>query len=162
MRRGVVPASLRWRCAFLTRPVIGRSFPARGNGVVAIDVSQPTRGLSPWVLSSTPFAGSARQDAHPSVVLAPPVSCPGGHCRSVRFASHRICGLTGLTARTRPGCDWLAPGDEGSSPGPQSLRPRRPTPRHPEFGRLEISLRQGMRSVREDFLPSGKCGSGFG
>ena len=29
------------------------------------------------------------------------------------------------------------------------MRPRRPTPRHPEFGRLRISLRQGASSIRQ-------------
>ena len=35
-------------------------------------------------------------------------------------------------------------------------RPRRPTPRHPEFGRLEISLRQGEEHSTGGFSPKDK------
>src|SRR6187431_2645121 len=95
MRRGVVPCQLALALRVFTRPV---SVVLSRLGTMELSrlvYRSPPGGLSPWVLSSTPCAGSARQDAHPSVVLAPPVSCPGGLCSTVRFALRRITGLTG-------------------------------------------------------------------
>jgi hypothetical protein len=134
MRRGLVPCQPALAMRVFTRPVIGRSSPARDRGVDAAFRPRLTSGvLAPGSLaplrrpvprvrkdiraSSWPLRFSS-----PEALAAPFVSPRNQH------GSH-----SALAARPRSSREWLAQQDEGHTcPSPEAVRPRRPTPRHPQ------------------------------
>ena len=141
MRRGVVPApALLPEMRVFTRPVIGRSFPARDRGVVRPPGRRSPRGVRPRILSSTPCAGSAcRKDIRspswflsgfsPPEANAAPFVSPRASTRSHRASQGEGCPLghapvaNGLLNRRK---------ERSPLPGPDAMPPRRPTPRHPQ------------------------------
>jgi hypothetical protein len=135
--------------ARLHAPRIGRSSPARVGELVRPSRRGSPRGIRPRVLSSIRSPGSACQEGHPIAFLDPPVFVSGGRCRTVRFASQPARVSQDLLLGHAPVANGLLNRTRDMCPSPEAMPPRRPTPRHPEFGRLEISLRQGMRIIRE-------------
>ena len=134
--------------ARLHAPRIGRSFPARDHGVgatyqVAVHQGVFAPGsLAPRRLPVPRVRRHIRASSWPLRFLAPEAIATPFVSPHNQHGSHRpYCSATlqswDLLNRTRD-----------RSPSPEAVQPRRPTPRHPEFGRLRISLRQGVRIIR--------------
>ena len=129
--------------ARLHAPRIGRSFPARDHGVgatyqVAVHQGVFAPGsLAPRRLPVPRVRRHIRASSWPLRFLAPEAIATPFVSPHNQHGSHRpYCSATlqswDLLNRTRD-----------RSPSPEAVQPRRPTPRHPEFGRLRTSLRQG-------------------
>ena len=134
--------------ARLHAPRIGRSFPARDHGVgatyqVAVHQGVFAPGsLAPLRLPVPRVRRHIRASSWPLRFLAPEAIATPFVSPHNQHGSHRpYCSATlqsrDLLNRTRD-----------RSPSPEAVQPRRPTPRHPEFGRLRTSLRQGACSIR--------------
>ena len=136
--------------ARLHAPRIDRSFPARDNGVVTASRPQPTsevfapgslaplRSPVPRVRRHIRASSWPLRFPSPEAIATPFVSPHNQH------GSHR----TDCSA-TLQSWDLLNRRKERPAlPGPDAVQPRRPTPRHPEFGRLRTSLRQGACIIR--------------
>ena len=142
--------------ARLHAPRIGRSFPARDHGVgatyqVAVHQGVFAPGsLAPRRLPVPRVRRHIRASSWPLRFLAPEAIATPFVSPHNQHGSHRpYCSATlqsrDLLNRTRD-----------RSPSPEAVQPRRPTPRHPEFGRLRISLRQGACSIHEVWKVWGK------
>jgi hypothetical protein len=144
-------ASLRWLMRVFTRPV-SIVLSRRGYvGVVAThQANEPPGALAP---SRVPVPRAGRTSESPSWPLRfhspEAMPCP--------FVSPRNKeGSAGLTAGPSPRSGACSTGRGRLLPVPKRPRPRRPTPRHPEFGRLEISLRQGEKQSTGEISPKRK------
>ena len=134
--------------ARLHAPRIDRSFPARDHGVgatyqVAVHQGVFAPGsLAPRRLPVPRVRRHIRASSWPLRFLAPEaIATPFVSPHNQHGSCRPYCSATlqswDLLNRTRD-----------RSPSPEAVQPRRPTPRHPEFGRLRISLRQGVRIIR--------------
>ena len=102
--------------------------------------------VAPGALAPRPLAGSACQEGHP--IASWPLRFHSPEAMPCPFASPRNKEGSHTPSPRSGACSTGERRDKPSRVLKRS-KPRRPTPRHPEFGRLRTSLRQGMRILSQ-------------